>query len=142
MKLTKLLLFFSIIALACSSCENGDADEADHNLGDNCLMCHKVGGGGEGVFSVGGTVYSSATDQGAAGVTVELYSSADRKGSPVASMTTAMSGNFYQKDALSFGSGLYATVKTKTGSIAMTDPVLTGACSSCHGKTTDKITVQ
>lgn len=126
------------------SCENeGDGDgRANHNVGNDCLVCHKAGGGGEGVFSAGGSVFKAGTTTGATGVSVKLYAASDGSGTPVATMTSEVGGNFYKKGSIDFGTGLYVKVTSTKGTSSMASPITTGACNSCHGINTAKITVQ
>jgi hypothetical protein len=126
------------------SCENEGDDEGgpNHNVGNDCLQCHKSGGGGEGVFAAGGSVYKSGTSNGAADVVIKLYNNPDGMGSPVATMTSQVGGNFYTKSAIAFGSGLYVTMTSDSGTSIMSGSVTTGACNSCHGQSTGKLTVQ
>jgi hypothetical protein len=127
------------------ACENeGGENEggANHNNGNDCLVCHKAGGGGDGTFSAGGTVYKAGTTIGATGVTIKLYASADGSGSPVATMTSEVGGNFYSKSSINFGTGLYVKITSSTGTSSMVSPVTNGACNSCHGTSQEKITVQ
>lgn len=126
-----------VMWVACEKEESGD-----HNVGNDCLVCHKAGGGGDGVFTAGGTVYKTGTLLGAAGVTIKLYSSAEGTGTPVVTMTSEVSGNFHSQSPINFGAGLYAKITSSTGSSSMMTPVTSGACNSCHGVTQEKITVQ
>jgi len=125
--------------------KEGDDNEggASHNVGNDCLVCHKSGGGGDGIFSAGGTVYMAGTNTGATGATIQLFANAEHSGSPVASMTSQVGGNFYTKSAINFGNGLYVKITSTTGSSSMMTPITTGACNSCHGNGgIEKISVQ
>ncbi len=128
--------------VACESEGDDNEDGANHNVGNDCLVCHKSGGGGEGVFTAGGTVYKVGTTIGATGANVELYANAEHTGSPVASMTSTVGGNFYTKNSINFGNGLYVKITSTTGTSSMMTPITTGACNSCHGQSTGKITVE
>ncbi len=147
-KIFALVPMFVLLAgaLVFTNCEKGDDDDdneggkGSHNAGMNCLSCHKSGGEGEGTFNVGGTVYN-ASNAGLSGAVVKLYATADRTGTAVATMTSDGSGNFYTKNAVSFGTGLYATVTSGNSTSNMVTPVTSGACSSCHGSSVPKITV-
>ena len=147
-KFFALLPMFVLLAgaLSFSSCEKGDDDDENeggkgsHNAGMDCLACHKSGGEGEGTFRVGGTVYN-ASNAGLDGAVVKLYATADRTGNAVATMTSDGSGNFYTKSAVTFGTGLYATVTSGSAKSEMISPITSGACSSCHGSSLAKITV-
>ena len=127
------------------SCEDEGDDHgggANHNVGNDCLVCHKAGGGGEGVFTAGGTVYKVGTSIGATDATIKLYSNAEGTGTPVVSMTSAVGGNFYSQSSINFGSGLYVRVTSAKGTSSMISPITTGGCNSCHGSSTGKITVE
>jgi len=148
MKMVRGFLSAMIVAAGIGlwySCENeGDDHEGgpNHNVGNDCLVCHKAGGGGEGVFTAGGTVYKFGTTIGATDATIKLYSNAEGTGTPIASMTSAVGGNFYTKSSINFGSGLYVKVTSANGTSSMMSPITTGACNSCHGSSTEKITVE
>jgi cytochrome c553 len=144
----KAWLAMALIALVSvvSACEpegNDKEDGANHNVGNDCLVCHKAGGGGKGIFSAGGSVFKTGTNTGAAGVTVSLFATFAGTGTPVATMTTGPGGNFYTSAAIDFGTGLYAKITSATGTLVMNTPVTTGACSSCHGQgSVGRITVK
>ena len=127
------------------ACENeGDDNEdgANHNVGNDCLVCHKTGGGGKGVFSAGGTVFIAGTTIGATGATIKLFATDDGGGSPIATMISEVGGNFYTRSSINFGTGLYVKATSAKGTSSMISPITTGACNSCHGVSADKITVQ
>ena len=127
---------------ACAKDGGDNNDGANHNVGNDCLVCHRAGGGGDGIFSAGGTVYKAGTNTGATGATVKLFVAADGSGSPAATMTSEVGGNFYTKSSINFGGGLYIKVTSATGASSMMNPVTSGACNGCHGVSTGKITVQ
>jgi len=143
--LKRLLLPFTFLVgvglwYACE--DEGREGGADHNVGNDCLMCHKAGGAGEGIFGAGGTVFKVGTTIGATGASVKLYTNADGSGSPVVTMTSEVGGNFFTKSTINFGTGLYVKVSSANGTSSMMSPIPTGACNSCHGISTGKITVQ
>jgi hypothetical protein len=143
MNLVKSLLMGSALLAGVgmwTGCEKEGG--GNHNVGNDCLVCHKAGGGGDGVFTAGGTVYKAGTTTGAAGATIKLYSTPEGTGTPVATMTSEVSGNFHSQSPINFGAGLYAKITSSTGSSSMMAPVTSGACNSCHGATQEKITVQ
>lgn len=146
-RISGFLMVFALIAgvgmwIACEKDGNENEDGASHNVGNDCLACHRAGGVGEGVFTAGGTVYKAGTVTGAAGATVSLFDNAGGAGTPVATMTSSGTGNFYTKSAISFGTGLYVKITSPVGSGSMSSPITSGACNSCHGVSTGKITVQ
>jgi hypothetical protein len=116
-----------------------------HNVGKNCLSCHKVGGDGAkfAVFSAAGSIYQS---NGApqANALVRLY--VPGTNTLAASLGTDASGNFYTSDAvagLPSGAGVQAEVEGSGGKkINMSDTVKNGGCNTCHnGAVTNKITM-
>lgn len=148
MKIVKGLMV--VIALVAGGtvwfgCEDqGEENEGGptHNAGNNCMVCHKAGGQGEGIFTAAGTVYKVGTSTGVNGATIKLYANADASGTPLATMTSNESGNFYTKSSIDFGTGLYVKVTTANGTTSMGSSITQGACNGCHGVVTDKITVQ
>jgi hypothetical protein len=145
MKRVKGLLMVFILMAGTGiwfACEKEGDDGANHNVMNDCLVCHKAGGGGKGIFTAGGTVYKSGTNIGATGATIKLYANADGSGSPVATMTSEVGGNFYSTASINFGTGLYVIISSATGTSSMAEPVTTGACNSCHSTSQLKITVE
>jgi hypothetical protein len=63
------LFLVSTSLIVFNSCEKEEAcdedniseqgDDESHNMGQNCMQCHKLGGEGEGCFVVAGTVYDT-----------------------------------------------------------------------------------
>jgi len=147
MKIKRGLLIACTLLAGMTSwiaCETEEENEggANHNVGNNCLVCHQPGGGGEGTFYAGGTVFKAGTTTGATGATISLYSNPEFSGTPVVTMTSQVGGNFYTKSSINFGTGLYVKITSTTGSNSMSIPITSGACNSCHGVSTEKITVQ
>lgn len=157
MKNKSLILIFSVlIAMVFISCEKEESNDNDnsagemyssynesesHNAGANCMSCHKSGGPGEGIFTVGGTVYNSSGNAVYANATVKLYSGPNGTGTLVKTIEVDGKGNFYTTGSVSFGTGLYPTVTGTSGNISkMASAITTGACNSCHGTSTGKIT--
>jgi cytochrome c553 len=151
------LMFLTMITPFLFSCENEDNDNEgensqgemfssyneteSHNAGNNCMNCHKSGGSGEGIFTVGGTVYKTNSTTVYPNTTVKLYTGPNGSGTLVKTIEVDGKGNFYTSGTINFGSGLYPVVTGTTGSITnMTESIKTGACNSCHGVTTGKIT--
>ncbi len=141
-------LAVSMMAGAWYACENeGDHEGGpNHNVGNDCLMCHKSGGGGEGVFTAGGTVYKAAAStgvvNGAVDVVIKLYNNPDGAGNPVATMTSTVGGNFYTKSPVNFGNGIYVFMVAGNSTSIMPGAITYGGCNSCHGVSTGKLTVQ
>lgn len=113
-----------------------------HNAGQNCMNCHKQGGSGEGIFTVGGTIYNSARTAVYPNATVKLYTGPNGTGTLVKTIEVDGKGNFYTTETIAFGTGLYPTVTGTTGSVSAMGPsITTGQCYSCHGNSQGKITV-
>ena len=70
-------------------------DDESHNMGQNCLNCHKSGGSGEGWFSLAGTVYDSLKTATLPNSTVKLYSGPNGTGSLIGIIEVDGLGNFY-----------------------------------------------
>jgi hypothetical protein len=102
-----------------------------HNVGQDCLNCHKTGGIGDGVFSVAGTVYNGSTP--ATGGTVYLYAD---KAQTVLLKTLEVDayGNFYTIDAIAelSGPGGVAGVYAKVNNSTMPGVISNGSCNNCH----------
>jgi len=111
-----------------------------HNMGQNCMSCHKKGGQGEGWFSVAGTAYH--TDNSTAqNVTVKLYSQPDGAGNLVKEIPGDLLRNFFITDIMSFRTGLYPVVEFNGVKSYMSSSISIGSCNSCHGVSTSKITI-
>lgn len=100
----------------------------------NCLSCHYQGGQGEGVFSMGGTVYDSTKTQIYTDATIYLYTEANGTGTLVDSLQTDAYGHFYTTKNIDFSQGIFPVIQGKTGyRNSMPISTTTGACYSCHG---------
>jgi hypothetical protein len=146
----RILLFsFSLFLLSgfCSCDKEDDTEDKtstftsddSHETGNNCMVCHKSGGPGEGIFAVGGTVYDSSGTVPYPGATIKLFSGSNGSGSLASTLQVDKLGNFYTTSGVSFGSGLFPSVQGPTQTRYMSFSVTTGACNSCHGVTTDPI---
>ena len=111
-----------------------------HNLGKNCMTCHKQGGEGDGWFNVAGTVYTT-NNTGAQNVSVKLYSKPNGEGNLIKEISGDLLGNFYTTDIISFGTGLFPVVEYNGNKSYMSSSIAKGACNSCHGISTSKITI-
>lgn len=117
-------------------------DDDSHNMGQNCMNCHKSGGQGEGWFNVAGTVYNAAFTNVQPNGTVKLYTGPDGTGTLKYTIEVDGKGNFYTTENIDFGSGLYPSVTGTSGDVQyMGTSITTGACNSCHNVTTNKIFV-
>ena len=112
-----------------------------HNMGQNCMNCHKSGGQGDGWFTAAGTMYKPDLVTLQPNTTVYLYSGANGSGNLVATLNVDAKGNFFTTDAIDFSSGLYPAAKGPSGTMHyMSQVTRTGACNCCHnGSTTDHV---
>ncbi|HKJ78100.1 MAG TPA: hypothetical protein VKA10_01140 [Prolixibacteraceae bacterium] len=154
MKITIFLLLFAVL-FAFAACEDENeygenetkisenfSDES-HKTGQNCMECHVNGGRGEGWFTVAGSVYNDQLTDSAPNGIVKLTTEPQAGGNVIVSVEVDEKGNFYTTEPIDFGDGLYATLESQTGTKNyMQSKVLTGACNSCHGSSTDRIRVE
>ena len=141
------LILMIFIFQSCEENENESLVSANngtksHNMGLDCMNCHKSGGEGEGLFIVAGTVYNSGFTAVQPNGIVKLYTGANGTGTLKGTIPVDGKGNFYTTNTLDFTGGLYPAVTNTTGSVSyMSSPVTNGKCNSCHGSSTDKIFV-
>lgn len=143
------ILFTAMFAFTFQACNHADEgnkkmvsknfESESHNMGQNCMNCHKSGGEGEGWFNVAGTVYDSTKTNTYPNGTVKLYTGPNGTGNLVATIAVDNLGNFYTTESVSFGSGLYPAVQGKNTVQYMGSATSTGQCNSCHGVSTDKL---
>lgn len=143
------LFFIASILIACTHIENGNeikisshGEKESHNLGKNCLSCHKQGGDGEGWFKMAGSVWSADGSKGKENVTIELYTGENGTGEKKYYLEGDQLGNFYTTENIDFSKGLYPSVQNGNQKLFMSSPIFSGACNSCHGVSTDKIKLQ
>ena len=147
-----LLFFMSISVILIESCKKKEdegnenetkissfGDTESHNMGQNCMSCHKSGGTGEGWFNVAGTVYDSLKTNTYPNTIIKLYSEPNGAGMLKHTIQVDGKGNFYTTANIDFGSGLYPAVVSNSGVKYMSSATTTGTCVSCHGVSTDKI---
>jgi hypothetical protein len=114
---------------APSACRNAvqTADSGHHNAGANCNVSGCHGGGGGPVWTVAGTLYSSAA--GGTPMTGATITVIDAKGA-THDLVSALNGNFYTGQAIPLPAKVFAsscpTIATMTSSISL------GSCNSCH----------
>lgn len=118
------------------SAHNG---KESHNMGTNCMNCHKSGGDGEGWFNIGGTVYDSTKTIALANANVKLFTGPNGTGDLKHTIQVDGLGNFYSTESIDFTSGLFPAVEGPTGTQYMPTATNIGQCYSCHSVTTDKI---
>lgn len=110
-----------------------------HNMGLNCISCHKQGGSGEGWFNIASTVYDSLQTSTYPNCAVKLYTGANGTGILKYTVEVDGMGNFYSTENIDFGSGLYPAVSSPNGTKFMSSSISSGNCTSCHGGSTSKI---
>ena len=154
-KSSSLLLFalstaFIIHIQSCekSSSNNGETkisqnnENESHNMGQNCMNCHKSGGQGEGIFNIAGTVYDNTKTTAKGNGNIKLYTGPNGSGTLKATIQIDAKGNFYSTETIDFASGLYPVVTGASGDIKyMGSSTSNGQCNSCHGVSNDKIWV-
>lgn len=138
------------IFMITQSCQKNDetnisshnSDES-HNMGQNCMVCHKADGKGQGAFVAAGTVYDSLFTATRKNGTVRLYSGPNQTGTLRATIQVDARGNFYTTESIDFTGGVYPVVTGSSGDIHyMIATISMGECNSCHGVTNDKIWVR
>ena len=110
--------------------ESGSNDS--HNMGQNCMNCHKPGGGEAPAWKVAGTVYNEALTATNSNATVKLYTGPNETGTLKYTIQVDAKGNFYTTSAIDFTGGLYPSVSGATSTYSMSTPIESGACNSCH----------
>jgi len=113
-----------------------------HNMGQNCMSCHRQGESGEGWFTVAGTLYDSTLTNTLPNKLIWLYSGADGSGQLIATLEVDGRGNFFTTDSIDFSNGLFTGVEGTSKTFYMENAITTGNCNSCHGVSTDRIWVK
>jgi hypothetical protein len=136
------LFAFMVVLSAMQSCspenEYGNitsstsGSNASHNMGQNCMNCHKPGGGEAPQWKVAGTVYNEALTTTNSNATIKLYTGPDGTGTLVTTIQVDAKGNFYTTNNVDIPAGLYPSVTGATATNFMSSPITTGACNSCH----------
>jgi hypothetical protein len=152
MKVSKLYPYlFLLLTILFFSCEKGGNetkisrhnDEESHNMGKNCMDCHKKGGSGAGWFKVAGTVYDTTFSFLYPNASIKLYTQQYGGGDIVKNIEVDGNGNFYTTESVDFSAGLYPAVTgTTEKTLYMVNPATTGACNSCHNYTNCKISTR
>ena len=145
-----LIVVFFLLVLSCDVLENDESEakvskyfsKESHNMGKDCMNCHKSGGEGEGWFVVAGTVYDSSKTVTYPNTTVKLFSGPNETGNLVATFQVDGNGNFYTTENINFGSGLYPSVLSNNSVSYMYGKITEGKCNSCHGVSNDPIWVR
>ena len=140
--------FIIVLIVALQACEKEGGNETNissfsskksHNMGQNCMNCHKNGGEGEGWFLAAGTVYDSLKVNTYPNATVKLFTGPNGTGTLKHTIQVDGLGNFYTTESIDFGSGLYPAVVGKNSTKYMSSTTGNGQCNSCHGSSADKI---
>lgn len=136
-----------ILAIGMNACKknsditniSSNGKNESHNMGQNCMDCHKVGGDGKGAFKAAGTVYNSGLTAELPNVKVKLFTGPNGTGSLAHVIEVDAKGNFYTTESIDFSKGLYPSVETGNGSLYMSTTAANGMCNSCHGVSTTKL---
>jgi len=110
-----------------------------HNMGQDCMSCHKKGGSGEGRFSSAGTVYNNMQTTPIGNRKIKLYTGPNSTGSLIKTIEVDAQGNFYTTEKIDFSVGLYPSIIGNSTTKHMSVSTSTGNCMSCHGISTSKI---
>lgn len=135
------LFAFMLMLITMQSCTEDEYDSitdstsgssASHNMGQNCMNCHKPGGGEAPAWNLAGTVYNEALTATNSNATVKLYTGPDGTGTLKYTIQVDKKGNFYTTSAIDFTGGLFPSVIGATSTYSMSTPITSGACNSCH----------
>jgi mono/diheme cytochrome c family protein len=110
-----------------------------HNMGQNCMNCHKAGGEGEGWFNAAGTVYTKDGSRTNPNGTISLYTGPNATGDLKATIEVDGLGNFYTTESIDFNGGVYPSLQGSSSTMHMSTSITSGQCNSCHGVSTDKL---
>lgn len=119
-------------------------DESKKMIGrGSCLSCHKQGGSGDGIFTLGGTVYKSDLSTPNPGGYVRFYTGPGGTGTLLKTIEVDDVANFYaQVPKLDFTTGVYPMVESSSGNKKyMSTTAASGDCLSCHGVSQSRIYV-
>lgn len=132
-----LILAAILATTALVSCEKKETDDNNsggttHNAGKNCLGCHG--------FTAAGTIYNASLSA-KSGATIQFTTAANGGGTVLGTFTSDQSGNFHTSSAISFGQGVYVSVKGSGATQYMQSAITSGGCNGCHnGSGTARIT--
>jgi len=149
MKKSIIAIFFIIGLIAMNACKkenerndtkiSSNGKSESHNMGQNCMNCHKSGGSGDGWFNIAGTVYDSLKVSTLVNSSVKLYTEPNGAGTLKYTIQVDAKGNFYTTENIDFGTGLYPSASGSNTTKYMGSSITMGQCNSCHGVSTDKI---
>lgn len=158
-KIAFVITLLTCMSIGISSCSHYDeitknpvssrhGDDESHNPGRNCMECHRSGGQAveffdtEKMWNIGGTVFNADGVTPNPNGTVYLYTQANGQGELKYTFEVDANGNFYTNQIIDFRQGLFPYVTGGFGGSAHMSTALTsGACNSCHGVTTPRITI-
>jgi hypothetical protein len=123
-------------------------DSESHYLGRNCMECHKSGGQAvtffdtQQIWNIGGSIFNSDGITPNSNGTLYLYTKANGQGVLKYVIEVDANGNFYTNQIIDFREALFPYIRSALGTSAyMSTSLTTGACNSCHGVTTARITI-
>ena len=145
------VLLCAVIGLSLNSCEgafnchedniSAAGSNKSHNKGQNCMVCHRSSGEGQGCFIAAGTVCDANMMNTVSSGKVDFYTGPSETGTLKQTVFIDGKGNFYTTAKFS-PEGLYPVVTGPTGNKKMMGSALSsGECNSCHGSSTDKLWV-
>jgi cytochrome c553 len=149
-KILQFVALFVMPFIVFNSCNHADqlvennskyGDDESHNMGKDCMSCHKKGGDGDGWFYIAGTAYTNDGENAAEDVTVLMFTEPNGQGILKKIIEGDKLGNFYTTDITGFGSGLFPAVVYNNDTTFMNSSTTNGSCNSCHGNSTSKIEV-
>lgn len=147
------VLALSILFHACKHTINDNSNLADHEASEHhsnesrgmsgdCISCHKAGGSGEGVFTLGGTVFQEDLKTKQPNGYIKLYSGPQGTGVLLKTIQVDNLGNFYSDANYNFSLPIYPAAVSASGNVKyMSTSLSGGSCNSCHGPTTSVINV-
>ena len=135
-----LTFLASTVALSLNSCKGTFACHDDHisaagsnkshNKGQNCMVCHRSKGEGEGCFVAAGTVYDTNMMNTITSGKVDFYTGPNETGTLKQTVMIDGKGNFYTTAKFS-PEGLYPVVTGPAGNKKMMGSSLSsGECNS------------
>lgn len=155
-KIIKLLtpvLLICTIFYSCKHTINDNTNLADQEasrhgsnksrgMSGDCISCHKLRGSGEGVFTLGGTVFKPDLKTIQPNGYIKLYSGPQGTGVLLKTIEVDALGNFYSDANYNFTLPIYPAAVSAGGSVKYMGSSLSGgSCNSCHGVSTDVIHV-
>ena len=118
----RTLALIAMLAVACGIPENNPTMQP----GQDCMQCH---GRSAQSWTVAGTVFGAVDSEADAGVSAAKIYLTDADGRSY-TLSSNGSGNFYTAEQLKFP--LRAQAEANGARMAMSEPVTSGSCNSCH----------